>query len=220
MAEELRIGVPSGPLSEVGALWVQAPEPIVTLVFGHGAGADMRHASMAGIAQAFATGGISTLRFNFPFKEAGKSRVDSKAVSVATVGAALDFAKEHCDGPYCLGGHSFGGRMATHAVVDLGLAVDGLIFGSFPLHPAGKPSIQRADHMDAIDAPMLFLSGTRDGLAEPALLTEVVARLGATLKWLDTADHGYKVLKRTRTRPDDVFREMAGYAREFVLGTP
>ena len=95
MAEELRIGVPSGPLSEVGALWVPAPEPIATLVFGHGAGADMRHASMAGIAEAFAAAGISTLRFNFPFMEAGKSRVDSKPVSVATVGAAVDFAKEH-----------------------------------------------------------------------------------------------------------------------------
>lgn len=218
MAQELRIRVDAGPVPDVGALLVRAEEPIATLVFGHGAGADMRHRTMAAIAQAFAAAGISTLRFNFPFKELGKSRVDSRDTAVATVAAALACAKDTCDGPYYLGGHSFGGRMATHAVVDLGLGVAGLIFGSFPLHLAGKPSTHRADHMDAIDAPMLFLSGTRDGLAEPGLLIPVVDRLGATLRWLDTADHGYKVLKRTRTRTDDVFAEMAGYAREFVLG--
>ncbi len=217
MARELRIGIDTGPVAEVGALLVEAREPIATLVFGHGAGADMHHASMEAIAGAFGSAGISTLRFNFPFKELGKSRVDSKDTSVATVAAALALAKDACDGPRYLGGHSFGGRMATHAVVDRGLAVAGMIFGSFPLHPAGRPSTHRADHMDAIDAPMLFLSGTRDGLAEPELLTQVVHRIGATLRWLDTADHGYKVLKRKRTRTDDVFAEMAGYAREFVL---
>ena len=217
MAERFRIGVGIGPAPEVGALLVRAREPVATLVFGHGAGADMHHATMEAIAQAFAAVGISTLRFNFPFKELGKSRVDSKDTSMATVAAALALAKDTCDGPYYLGGHSFGGRMATHAMVDRGLDVSGMIFGSFPLHPAGKPSTHRADHMDAIDAPMLFLSGTRDGLAEPELLTQVVHRIGATLRWLDTADHGYKVLKRKRTRTDDVFAEMAGYAREFVL---
>lgn len=218
MAHPLRIGVDIGPVPDVGALLVRAREPVATLVFGHGAGADMHHASMEGIARAFAVAGISTLRFNFPFKELGKSRVDSRDTSVATVAAALARAKDTCDGPYYLGGHSFGGRMATHAAVDRSLDVAGMIFGSFPLHPAGKPSTHRADHMDAIDAPMLFLSGTRDGLADPALLTQVVDRLGATLRWLDTADHGYKALKRKRARTDDVFAEMAGYAREFVLG--
>ena len=204
-------------MEEVGALFVGAPEPVATLVFGHGAGADMHHASMEAIARAFAAAGISTLRFNFPFKELGKSRVDSKDVSVAAVAAALAFAEARFDGPHYLGGHSFGGRMATHAVVDRGLDVAGMIFGSFPLHPAGKPSTRRADHMDAIDAPLLFLSGTRDGLADPGLLARVADRLGATLRWLDTADHGYGVLKRKRTRPEDVFTEMAGHARDFVL---
>ncbi len=217
MAHPLRIDVDIGPAPDVGALLVRAREPVAALVFGHGAGADMHHASMEGIAQAFAAAGISTLRFNFPFKELGKSRVDSKDTSVATVAAALAVAKDACEGPYYLGGHSFGGRMATHAVVDRGLDVAGMIFGSFPLHPAGRPSTGRADHMDAIDAPMLFLSGTRDGLADPGLLARVVGRLGGTLRWLDTADHGYRVLKRKRTHPEDVFTEMAGYAREFVL---
>ena len=187
-----------------------------TLVFGHGAGADMRHRSMAAIAEAFAGIGLATLRYNFPFKEQGRSRVDAQAVSTATVAAALDCARQHVEGPYLLGGHSFGGRMASHAVVDHALDTAGLIFCSFPLHTAGKPATKRADHLDAVHAPKLFLSGTRDGMADPTLLNEVAARIGATVRWLDTADHGYKVLKRTRQRMDDVFAEMAAYASEWL----
>ena len=183
-----------------------------TLVLGHGAGADMRHASMAGIADAFAKVGIATLRYNFPFKEEGRSRVDAQAVSTATVAAAYASAKANAEGPYLLGGHSFGGRMSSHAVVDHGLDPQGLIFCSFPLHMPKKPAVKRADHLDEVRRPMLFLSGTRDGMASPELLNEVAARVGATVNWLETADHGYKVLKRTRKRTDTVFEEMAGHA--------
>ena len=190
-----------------------------TLVFGHGAGADMRHASMEAIAKAFASIGVATLRYNFPFKEAGKSRVDSQAVSTRTVAAAFDHARSEAEGPYLLGGHSFGGRMASHAVVQHGLGVAGLIFCSFPLHGVGKPSIARAEHLDRIDVPMLFLSGSRDGMAQAPLLEEVAARVGATVQRLDTADHGYKVLKRTRQRSDDVFEEMAGHAATWLDAT-
>lgn len=177
----------------------------------------MRHATMQSIADAFAAAGISSLRFNFPFKEAGRFRVDSKDVSTRTIGAALEFAIENCPGPYCLGGHSFGGRMASHAVLDHRLDVAALMFCAFPLHPAGKPSVERARHMDAIESPMLFLSGTRDNLAECGLMTQVANRLDATLRWLDTGDHGYRILKRSRVREDDIFAEMAGHARQFVL---
>ena len=115
-----------------------------------------------------------------------------------------------------VGGHSYGGRMASHAVVDHGLDVAGLVFCSFPLHPPAKPTTKRADHLDGIRAPMLFLSGTRDGMAQPALLNGVVERIGATVHYLDTADHSYKVLKRSRTRSDDVFDEMAQYAAAWL----
>ena len=188
-----------------------------TLTFGHGAGADMRHSSMTGIAEAFAGVGIATLRYNFPFKEEGRSRVDAQAVSTATVAAAFSCAKVHANGPYLLGGHSYGGRMASHAVVDHGLDPAGLIFCSFPLHMPKKPTTKRADHLGDVGAPMLFLSGTRDGMADADLLNEVVARVDATVNWLDTADHGYKVLKRTRQRTDSVFEEMAGYAGAWLL---
>ena len=190
----------------------------VLLVFGHGAGADMRHASMQSIADAFAGVGVATLRYNFPFKENGRNRVDRQDVSTATVAAAHASGLERSPGPVLLGGHSFGGRMATHAVVDHGLDVAGMIFGSFPLHTPAKPSIARAEHLDQIKAPMLFLSGSRDGMASSDLMTEVTNRIGATLHWLDTADHGYKVLKRSRKRSDDVFTEIATTARAWLDG--
>lgn len=211
---ELRIAVGD---RDVGALLRPAAgEHRGTIAFGHGAGADMRHRSMEAISEAFARIGLATLRYNFPFKEDGRNRVDAQAVSTATVAAALAAAQEHSAGPHLLGGHSFGGRMASHAVVEHGLDVAGLIFCSFPLHTAGKPATKRADHLDGIGAPMLFLSGSRDGMAEEPLLTEVAARVGATVRWLDTADHGYKVLKRTRARTDDVFEEIASYASEWL----
>ena len=187
-----------------------------TLTLGHGAGAGMTHASMESIASAFAQVGVATLRYNFPFREDGRPRVDAQAVSTATVAAALGCAQDHAEGPHLVGGHSYGGRMASHAVVDHGLEVAGLVFCSFPLHMPKKPATQRADHLDRIAAPMLFLSGTRDGMADRALLDAVADRIGGTVNWLETADHGYKVLKRTRTRTDDVFAEMAGYASAWL----
>ena len=182
-----------------------------TLVFGHGAGAGMRHRSLEAIAAAFAAVGVATLRYNFPYAEAGRSRVDAQAVSTATVAAAVERAGQESEGPHLLGGHSFGGRMASHAVVEHGLDVAGLVFCSFPLHMPGKPASKRADHLDRIAAPMLFLSGSRDGMATSPLLEDVVRRVGGTLHRLETADHGYRVLKRTRSRTDDVFDEMAGH---------
>ncbi len=207
-AERLRLDLGE---QDVGALILRPERHRATLVLGHGAGAGMEHANMAGIAEAFAGAGLATFRFNFPYREDGRNRVDSKDVSTATIAAALGAAGDRLDGPYLLGGHSFGGRMASHAVVDHALDVAGLVFCSFPLHNPRKPSLARAEHMDAIGCPMLFLSGSRDGMASADLMTELASRLGATLHWLETADHGYKVLKRTRTRTDDVFTEMAGH---------
>ena len=181
------------------------------LTFGHGAGAGMRHANMEAIAEAFAAVGVATLRYNFPYMEAGRSRVDAQGVATATVAAAHACAQDNADGPYLVGGHSYGGRIASHAVVEHELAVAGLLFCSFPLHMPRKPGVKRAEHLEHIAAPMLFLSGSRDGMADAPLLEDVTAQVGATLHRLETADHGYKVLKRTRSRPDTVFAEMAGH---------
>jgi len=201
----------------MNVLWQSPQDPAAAIVFAHGAGAGMKHRSMQAIADAFGRQGVASLRFDFPFIEAGRRRVDAKEVSTAAIAEAFEEARKRTSLSLWLGGHSFGGRMASHAVMDAGLEPRGLIFCSFPLHPAGKPAIGRAAHLSALRLPMLFLSGTRDALAERALLEPLVSGLAtAELHWLDTADHGYTVLKRARQTDEDVFDEMARVARGFI----
>jgi len=172
---------------------------------------------MQALADGFERHGVATLRFDFPFITAGRSRVDSPEVATATIAEAFAAAGARTTSPIWLGGHSFGGRMASHAVASKLVAPAGLIFCSFPLHMPGKPATTRAAHLGSISGPMLFLSGTRDALAGRALLEGVVAALpSAKLHWLDTADHGYKVLKRSRASAEDVFDEIGRAAREFI----
>ena len=201
-------------------IWQCPDDAIAALVLAHGAGAGMRHRHMQAIADAFGRQGIATLRFDFPFIVAGRSRVDPPDIAVESIAGAFRGASERTNLPLWLGGHSFGGRMASHAIVDRELPAAGLVFCSFPLHMPGKPAITRAAHLAAIAKPMLFLSGTRDELAERELLEPLVRSLpNAKLHWLDTADHGYRVLKRTRASPESVFDEMARVARAFIGGT-
>lgn len=212
--EHLSIETPHGSLP---ALWHEPGDAVAALVLAHGAGAGMHHASMTSLAAALGGRGIATLRFDFPFMAAGRKRPDTQAVATAAVAAVYGAVRARSALPLWLGGHSFGGRMASHAVLDRGLAPVGLLFCSFPLHPAGRPSVARAAHLAAIDRPLLFLSGTRDALAERALLASVVQRLPrADLHWLETADHGYRVQRRARHSSEDVFAEMARVSRAFV----
>lgn len=202
---------------DLDASWLLPNDPVACVILAHGAGADHRHASMQSIAEALAAEGIATFRFNFPFMQRGQRRVDSQAVSVACIVAAVNHVRAAVDVPLFLGGHSFGGRMASHAVLDTDLPVQGLIFCSFPLHSAKKPARKRAAHLPQVRLPMLFLSGTRDDLADQALLTEVTAELSqATLHWLDTANHSYQILKRQRAPEPSVFAELAQRARIFI----
>lgn len=190
------------------------------LVLGHGAGADMRSASMQKIAENLASRRIATFRYNFPFKERGASGVDSPKVATATVQSAVAAARKiEPKLDLLAGGHSFGGRMTSTAQSQEPLDdVEGLVFFSFPLHLAGRPDTKRAEHLEQIDIPMLFLSGTRDELAVLDLLEPVVAKLGkhATLHKIDTANHSYKILKKMRTSQEDVFAEMARVLRSWV----
>ena len=187
------------------------------VVLAHGAGAGMEHRNMQSIADALERSGIGTLRFNFPFIDAGRMRVDSKDVAIAAIVDAYVEAKRRTDRPIFVGGHSFGGRMATHAAAEGKLAPAGLVLYSFPLHAAGKPGIERAAHLERIGLPMLFVSGTRDALAELVLLEPLVRGLPrAELHLLDTADHGYRIKKRERASDEDVFAELARATRRFV----
>ena len=201
----------------MNTLWQSPAVGRAAVVLAHGAGAGMNHRNMQAIADAFELRGIATLRFEFPFMEAGRKRVDSQAVAVSRIAEAYAAAEALTTLPLWIGGHSFGGRMASHAVLDKELAPRGLIFCSFPLHAPGKPGIERARHLSSIACPMLFLSGTRDALAQPGELEQVVGTLpSAKLHWLDTADHGYRVLKRQRSGSEDVFEEMARVAIAFI----
>lgn len=182
------------------------------LVLAHGAGAGMRHKNMEAIAQALLNRRIAVFRFQFLFMEWGKGR-EASQVSIQTVVAAVNRAITLApELVWWAGGHSYGGRMTSHAAADgiLDKTV-GLVFFSFPLHPAGKPSVERAEHLKHIKLPMLFLSGTRDALANWDLLAGEVEQLGdnAQLHPLETADHGYKILKTKRNLDLDIFEEMA-----------
>jgi predicted alpha/beta-hydrolase family hydrolase len=204
---------------EVSAILMTPEGATHLLVLGHGAGADMRHITLQTLAERLADVSIATFRYNFPFMEKGRS-TGRQDVSITTVCSAVEAAKEQVpDLPLLAGGHSFGGRMTSKAAAEARLGdVKGLVFFAFPLHQPGKPDIKRAEHLPSITMPMLFISGTRDALAELDLLRPVVQALGAraTLHLLETADHSYKTLKRTRTSKEDVFTEMARVVSEWV----
>jgi len=177
-------------------------------VMAHGAGAGMTHPFMASLADDLATRGVATVRFQFPYMERGSKRTDPPALAHATVRAAVAEASRRLPGlPLFAGGKSFGGRMSSQAQAVAPLAdVRGLVFVGFPLHPAGKPSVERAAHLDGVQVPMLFLQGTNDELAELRLLESVIDRLGAraTLALFDDADHAFHVPARTGRRGADV----------------
>lgn len=206
---------------EVSALRLRPKAATHLLVLGHGASTNMRHPTLQAIAESLAEVGIATFRYNFPYSESGKGR-DSPAVCAATVRSAVEAAHKSAPGlPLLAGGHSFGGRMTSTAASQTPIdGLRGLVFFAFPLHQPGKPDTKRAEHLDAVTVPMLFLSGTRDELATMDLLEPVCRKLGrrATLHRLDTADHGYKILKRARQGDEDVFAEMARVVRDWASG--
>jgi predicted alpha/beta-hydrolase family hydrolase len=204
---------------EVSALLVRPENSSHLLVLGHGASTNMRHANLRTIAERMAEVGIATFRYNFPYMEHEKGR-DSQPVCTQTVRSAVAAARAAAPRlPVLAGGHSFGGRMTSTAASESPLdGVSGLVFFAFPLHQPGKPDTKRAEHLAAVTVPMLFLSGTRDELAALDLLKPVCKSLGklATLHLLDTADHGFKTLKRSRTTETDVFVEMARVVRDWA----
>jgi len=204
---------------KVSALLTLPANANCLLVLSHGASTNMRHATLQTIAERMAGAGIATFRYNFPYMERGVGR-DSQEVCTKTVRSAVAAAHDACPELILLaGGHSFGGRMTSTAASDAPLEnVEGLVFFSFPLHQPGKLDTKRADHLSAVTVPMLFLSGTRDEMANLDLLQPVCKKLGkrATLHLLDTADHGFRILKRSRQSEEDVFVEMARLLKEWV----
>jgi len=204
---------------EASAIVLRPEAATHLVVLGHGASTNMRHATLAAIAEALAERAIATFRYNFPYSEKGGGR-DSQAVCVQTIRNAVKAAGEAApDLPLLAGGHSFGGRMTTTAQSEEPLEnVKGLVLFSFPLHLPGRPDTKRAEHLASVKIPMLFLSGTRDELATLDLLEPTIEKLRkrATLHKIDTANHSYKILKKMRASDEDVFAEMARVLKEWI----
>ena len=218
-ATELRFTA-SASSGEVSALLERPQDARSLLVFGHGAGAGMRHRWMEAAASALATRGVASLRYQFPYVERKEHRPDPQPILLATVRSAVAAAGELAgDLPVFAGGKSMGGRMTSLAASKEALgAVRGLVFFGFPLHPAGAPSTERAEHLDRVAVPMLFLAGTRDKLSEMELLRPVIGRLGAgaTLHVIEGADHSFEVLKRSGRTAEEVMDELAATAAAWM----
>jgi predicted alpha/beta-hydrolase family hydrolase len=198
----------------VGKLIALAPDhPRALLVLAHGADAGMRHAFMESMAEALAERGMATLRYPFPYMEAGKKRPDPAPVLEATVAAAVaEGARRFPTLPLFAGGKSMGGRMTSRAASQKTLAAArGLVFLGFPLHRKGDLSDERAAHLSLVSVPMLFVQGTRDELAALDRIRAVVARLGprATLHVVEGGDHSFSVRKRSGRTNAQVIAEIA-----------
>lgn len=195
-----------------GILQRPSGKAFAALVLAHGAGAGMAHPFMEAVARGLGERRIATLRFQFPFMEAGSRRPDNPGIAKAAVRAAVVTAGRLApDLPLFAGGKSFGGRMTSQAQAEVALiGVYGLVFSGFPLHPAKKPSIDRASHLEDVRVPMLFLQGTRDALAEAGLIAGVVERLGtdATLVVVEGADHSFHVPKRCGRTDEEALASM------------
>ena len=217
-AKPLRIALPDG--TAVSGLALVPGAAKAGLVLAHGAGAGMSHPFMAAVVERLAERGVATLRYQFPYIEKGTRHPDPPNVAQVTVHAAVaEAARQLPDIPLFAGGKSFGGRMTSEAQAGAALArIIGLVFLGFPLHPAKRPSASRAQHLVDVRIPMLFLQGTRDALAQPDLLAQVIAGLGdqATLKSFSEADHSFHVPKRSGSTDALVLAEVCDTVSAWV----
>ena len=209
-AQPLTIAVDAN--TQVSGLLQVPPSARAVYVLAHGAGAGMTHAFMAAVAAELSERGIATLRYQFLYMEQRRKRVDPPPIAHAAVRAAVAEARRQLPQlPLFAGGKSFGGRMTSQAQAAGPMpGVRGLVFLGFPLHPAGRPSQDRARHLADVTVPMLFLQGTRDALAELDQLEPVCKALGqrATLKLLLDADHSFHVPARTGRKDAEVRAEL------------
>jgi len=189
----------SASAGKVSAEYIVPDNAKYIISLAHGAGAGMNHSFMVALAKALAESGVASLRFNFPFIEQKKRRPDLPAIAHKTIEVAINDIKNSYPKLHLyLSGKSFGGRMSSQFLAaHPDPAVKGIIFFGFPLHPAGKPSTDRAEHLNQVKVPMLFLQGTKDELAAQELIEQVSSSLEkATLIKLEGADHAFKAGKQ------------------------
>jgi uncharacterized protein len=198
MAERFRVATTKG---EVSAAWHDGGDGAAALVVGHGAGAGMEHPFITGFCEVLADAGVSALRFNFPYMEAGRKTPGSPKDAASAFAAVFDAATERADGrPVFAGGKSYGGRMASVAAAD-GMPARGLVFLGYPLHAPGRIDEVRDQHLYGLEQPMLFLQGTKDPFADRDVLQQVLRKLGNRATYVPFADVGHSF---ERSRTDDV----------------
>lgn len=211
--------VASASSGEVSALFERPSDARWLLLLAHGAGAGMHHPFLERLARELYERGVATLRYQFPYTEAGRRRPDYQSKLLATVRSAVREADRVApDLPLFAGGKSMGGRMTSLAAAAEPLpGVAGLVFLGFPLHPAGRPGVERGEHLAEVGTPLLFLQGTRDPLADLELLAPVCRDLGtrARLHVVEGGDHSFKVLKRSERDEDEVMAELGDAVRSF-----
>ena len=205
----------------VSGLMVEAPDAAGLLVLGHGAGAPMTHPFMEALAAALAAEGVSTLRYNFAYMEAGRRRPDHLRKLLAVVASALRAGRDRAHGlPLLAGGKSMGGRMTSTLVAqsDSLRTPAGLVFFGFPLHAPGRRGTERGEHLARVSCPMLFHQGTRDRLADLDLLRPLLEAVGprATLHVVEGGDHSLGMLKRSGRTLHDVLIEVARVTRRWI----
>ena len=210
MSRSGRVETGSG---HVSTLWDE-PEGTTrgVIVLAHGAGSNMEHGSMASLAAALFRTGFGVLRFNFVYSELQRGRPDTEETLIRTWMDVWDRGLPRLESnvPRLAGGRSMGGRMASLAAAKRPEAFkpEGLVFFAYPLHPPGQPHRLRTQHLDRIEPPMLFLSGTRDNFLSVELMENAIAPLSrATLHWLEGADHGFHVLKRSGRTDENILAE-------------
>jgi len=216
--------VPESPVTitvgdvQVSGVYARPENTFATLVVAHGAGAGMEHPFLHGFTRALNDDGVATLRFNFPYREAGRKFPDRPPAAIAAWRAAMDVARAAASNgePVWAAGKSFGGRMASMAVAE-GMPATGLVYLGYPLHPPGKPEKLRDEHLYGLKLPMLFLQGTRDTFATPELLEGVVTSIGpaAILAWCEGGDHSFAVAGRKRSA-EEVGASLASTVSAFM----
>jgi len=221
--ERRDLQIPVSPeVGEVSGILVRPVDARWLLVMAHGAGAGMRHAFMEATVAALARHRIATLRFMFPYTEAGRKRPDRPALLLPAIAAAIRAAETLEPAlPLLVGGKSMGGRMTSTLASEAGVGqAHGIVLFGFPLHAPGRDGTGRAAHLAGVTVPMLFLQGTRDRLANLRLMREVTEALGqgATLHIVEGADHGFHVLKRSGRTDDDVIEELAATTAAWADG--
>ncbi len=214
------IPVDDGRVGRVTGRLMRPPDATVLYLLAHGAGAGMHHAFMESMAQELAERRIATLRYQFPYLEAGRRSPDPPTRLQATVrGAARSALELAPDLPLVAGGKSLGGRMTSMAQAAAPIdGVRGIVFLGFPLHAPKRPGDKRAEHLFEVKVPMLFVQGTRDDLADLRLLTPIVERLPATMHIVDGGNHSFKVPKRSGRTDADVMTEVAEAIERWVAG--